>query len=351
MPNGCNGDCDQTYDYIPYAGNTPTVYPFGSTTPIASFSDHVQFTKHDTFGYSLNGKEVLVAQGGSYALTDDTAKALANGETGYKGTTAVILNGTNGSTGKDFNLRPLTKSVNTGWTPATTGLASDIFTLWGMQDSLATKLVPSGALATNYTYVVPDITHTDTYALSLSYDPASVTADQLQNGLFGLATKDANGNWVSALNGNTAGSLKFVKGAWDASYGLGTYGIDTVNNKAWAVIDHASDFAVAPLNLTDISANVTVKASGTIYNRATQIYNSSVTITNNSATPISGPIAVTLNNLTSGVTLANATGSNNGSPYVAQVVSLNPGASVSVPVQFRNPSNARINFTLTTYQI
>ena len=341
MPNGCNGDCDQTTDVIPYAGNTPTANGL--------FANPVPFTKHDTFGYSLNGKEVLVAQGGSYALTDDTTKAIANGETGYTGTTAAILSGINGSTGKDYNLRTLTKSINTGWTPATTGLASDIFTLWGMQDSLATKLTPSGALATNYSYVVPDTTHTDTYTLSLSYDPAGLTTDQLNSGLFGLATKDANGNWVSALNGNNAGTLKFVKGAWNASYGLGTYGIDTVNNKVWAVINHASDFAVAPF--TQTAATVKAIANGTVYNRGTQIYNSSVTITNTGATAINGPIAVTYNNLTAGVTVVNATGSNGSAPYVSQVVSLAPGASVSVPVQYSNPSNARINFTLATSQI
>ena len=37
-PNGCNGDCDETYDVIPYA-----------------------FSKHETYGYSLNGKEFLVS--------------------------------------------------------------------------------------------------------------------------------------------------------------------------------------------------------------------------------------------------------------------------------------------------
>ncbi|NVN90134.1 MAG: metallophosphoesterase [Desulfuromonadales bacterium] len=249
MPNGCGGDCDQTYDVIPYAGNTPTVYPFGSTTPIASYSDPVPFTKHDTFGYSLNGKEVLVAQGGSYALTDDTTKAVANGETGYKGTTAAILNGKNNSTGKDFNLRSLTKSINTGWTPATTGLASDIFTIWGMQDSLATKLTPSGALATNYTFVDPNLTKTDTYALSLSFDPAiTVNADFINAGhSVTLNMKDANGNWVNAADLNVGGRKRFILGAYNSAYPLGTYGVDAINHTAWAVINTTNgpaEFAV-----------------------------------------------------------------------------------------------------------
>jgi len=327
-PNGCNGDCDETNDVIPY-----------------------DFTKHETFGYSLNGKEIVVPEGGSYVLTDDTAKAVANGESGYLGTTAAILSGTSGGTASDYDKRALTKTVDTGWAPATAGHASDMFTLWGMADSLATNFTDTSNLNYNYKYVVPDTTHTDTFTLSMSYAPSSVTAAQLQNGLFGLATKAANGNFVNALNGNNGGALKFVQGPWDPSYGLGTYGVDTDTNTAWAVINHASDFAVAPFTLTDISSSVTTKVSGSVYNRATQIYTASITITNNSTATISGPIAVTLNSLNAGVTLANATGLNNGSPYVAQVVSLSPGASASVPVQFRNPSNQRLNFTITTSQI
>ena len=88
------------------------------------------------------------------------------------GTKAAILSGTNGSTGKDFNHRALTKTVNTGWTSRLEAAdldcsshhkwpwpfkkchkakdnempASDILTLWGMADSLATKLDPSQPL-------------------------------------------------------------------------------------------------------------------------------------------------------------------------------------------------------------
>jgi hypothetical protein len=241
MPNGCGGDCDQTYDVIPYAGNTPTYNGLYSTP--------VPFTKHDTFGYSLNGKEVLVAQGGSYALTDNTDKAITNGETGFKGTAAAILSGTNGSTGKDFNLRALTKSVNTGWTPATTGLASDIFNIWGMQDSLATKLTPVGALATNYTFVDPNLTKTDTYALSLSYDPSIVVnTDTINAGqVVALSTKDASGNWVNAVDRNVGGRKRFILGSWKSAYPLGTYGVDPVTHTAWAVINTTAgpaEFAV-----------------------------------------------------------------------------------------------------------
>ena len=196
---------------------------------------NLTFFKRETFGYSLNGKEILVPQGGSYALTDDTSKAIANGETGYVGTTAAILSGTNGSTGKDYNNRGLTKAVNTGWAPKDNDvLESDILTLWGMADSLATTTNPYGARNTSLT---------DSYVLSMSYGPGH--SKHLGNGGFGVATKDVDGNWINAVDNNVGGAKKFVHGPWDSSYGLGTYGVDPPTKTAWAVINYTGDFAVA----------------------------------------------------------------------------------------------------------
>jgi hypothetical protein len=49
--------------------------------------------------------------------------------------------------------------------------------------------------------------------------------------------------------------------------------------------------------------------------------------------------------------VANATGAFNGSSYltVPSVASLAPGQSAAVTVQFKNPSNAVINFTPVVY--
>lgn len=252
MPNGCGGDCDQSYDVIPYSGNTPTSYNqpngTGGQSITVAFKDPVPFKKHETFGYSLNGIEKLVAQGDSYALSDNTEKAIAHGETGYLGTQAAILSGINGSTGKDYNLRLLTKSVNTGWAPAAEGFSSDIFTLWGMADSLATKLTPinsSSPQYSDYTYFDPDTTHTDAYVLSMSYQDKRVNGKHLGNAGFRLGTKDENGIWVNAVSRNSSGTPKFVKGPWKPGYELGTYGVDTSTNTAWAVIDYQGDFAIA----------------------------------------------------------------------------------------------------------
>jgi len=64
-----------------------------------------------------------------------------------------------------------------------------------------------------------------------------------------------------------------------------------------------------------------------------------------------GPIQVVLTQLTAGVSLANASGSYLGNPYVTVggPITLAPGGSVSVPVQFNNPQNVKVNFVAVTY--
>jgi len=51
------------------------------------------------------------------------------------------------------------------------------------------------------------------------------------------------------------------------------------------------------------------------------------------------------------VTLTNATGSNNGEPMIqATTAGLANGASITVPLTFSNPTNAKITFNPITYQ-
>lgn len=78
-PNGCGGDCDLV------------------NTPVLTFS------QRETFGYSLNGEEFLVAQGESYTTIADKSP--------YSLTVAKILAGNNESTAKDYAARPFTKPL------------------------------------------------------------------------------------------------------------------------------------------------------------------------------------------------------------------------------------------------
>ena len=86
---------------------------------------------------------------------------------------------------------------------------------------------------------------TDTYTLSLSYEPSKAIPQHLGKGLFGLATKDGDGNWINAVDKIDGVTKQFVKGAWKDDYPLGTYGVDASKKTAWAVINYDGDFAVA----------------------------------------------------------------------------------------------------------
>jgi len=180
-----------------YVGGEYVIY----TTPV------LNFTKRDTFGYSLNGKEFMVPQGGSYTVVQDSFGAIQ----------AKILDGANLSTNKDGSGRALTKAVDTGWFPSACIESSTILSLWGMADLSSPT--------------------TDTYALSLTSNHLGKL-----DGTFGLATKDTNGKWVNAVDKNIGGVKQFVLGPYDPSYGLGTYGIDTTSGTAWAVLNYNNSF-------------------------------------------------------------------------------------------------------------
>ena len=186
------------------------------------------FVKKETWGYSHNGQQFLIAQGDSYVGIEDS----------FSGTTAKILAGTNNSTTTDetpydydendepYNgPRALNKTVNTGWVanPDPVKLKSDILSLWGMSELGADGL-------------------TDTYVLSMSIDFRRMV--HLGNGGIGIATY-VDGEWVNAVDENTGGTKNFVLGKYKPKYGLGTYGVDPSTKTAWAVLNYNADFAVA----------------------------------------------------------------------------------------------------------
>ena len=186
------------------------------------------FEKAETFGYSLNGKEFQVCQAGQTNCNSSYTQVVDR----HKNTTARILSGANLSTAQDFDGRNFIKIVDTGWADesvstrkADDDVASDILTLWGMADLGSDRA--------------------DVYTLSLTYDPFKSRPEHLGQGHFGLATRDASGNWVNAIRANGGGNARFVVGPWKPGYGLGYYGVDPNTKTAWAVINYAGDFAVA----------------------------------------------------------------------------------------------------------
>jgi hypothetical protein len=178
---------------------------------VLSSTPTLNFFKRETFGYSLNGQEFLVAPGEPYTTVQDKSPA---------GTVAKILGGVNGRYETDGSNRLCSNAVNTGWSSSTKRTASDILTLSGMARNLGSD-------------------RTDVYTLSMSYIPGHDVSTQLKSGTLGLVTADVHGNWIKAGNG------KFVLGPWNSKYALGTYGVDETRKTAWAVINCNGVFAVA----------------------------------------------------------------------------------------------------------
>ena len=192
-------------------------FPYGSDNPDypAGVTPDLKFVKKETFGYSLNGKEFLIAQGASYTVVQNS----------FEKTTAKILDGVNKSSAVDENNRGLTKAVDTGWVknPDPEKLISDIFSLWGMSD-----------LGSNG--------HSDTYVLSMSFDSGRIK--HLKKGGVAIATF-VNGKWINAVDEGFGGTRKFVPGKYKPGYAIGTYGYDLQSKTAWAVLNYNADFAVA----------------------------------------------------------------------------------------------------------
>lgn len=188
------------------------------------------WTLRETFGYSLNGKQVIVNRGDSYTgITDSTALAVSHGETGYTGTgtTLHILGGTNTITATAEGNRPVADDLNTGWAPriaAGPKAVSDVLSLWGMADGLGSD-------------------QTDDFVLKLSYDPTLVGSATPSD--IAILSKDANGNWVNTVSLNHGGTANFVLGDYSSGFGLGTYGVNAETHEAWAVVNHNSEFVVA----------------------------------------------------------------------------------------------------------
>jgi len=195
------------------------------------------FIKKETWGYSNNGQQFLIAQGGSYAVVADS----------FNGTTAKILAGKNSSTATDNTLeeiddngtpndtsddiilsapRPLVKSVNTGWVKKPEKdrniFGSDILSLWGMADAGTEE--------------------TDTYVLSMSYNFKA--GWHFRGGLFGIAALDSEGKWRNAVDLNFGGRKMFIIGPYKPWYKLGTYGVDPYTKTVWAVVNYNADFVV-----------------------------------------------------------------------------------------------------------
>jgi len=98
---------------------------------------------------------------------------------------------------------------------------------------------------------------------------------------------------------------------------------------------------------TNISSDLQVTSSGLTYNPSTQEYAQTLILTNTSQLTFGTGIALVLKNLSSNATLADATGSTNGSSYLdleTPAGGLKHGQSISVTLSFDDPTGKAITY-------
>lgn len=167
----------------------------------------------------------------------------------------------------------------------------------------------------------------------------------------GLATASLDAQMAGATEWhNNADEPEVI----DYNFNLGTSKVakpvDLYVNNAYRASDH--DPVVISLNLaptfTDITASFTTYRSALAMNRSTGQFSGTITLTNTTGAAINGPFQVEFSGLPNGVTLANASGSHNGAPYItASNASVAPGATVTLSTVFNNPSKGAIPYTAT----
>jgi hypothetical protein len=153
---------------------------------------------------------------------------------------------------------------------------------------------------------------------------------------------------VADANPGAASFFKVNGGAQQSGSALVLSAKGTHNVAYWSVdqAGNAEQPSAVEINLGPIELSDSVKFTqqGATLNRSTGKYVGSVTVTNNTASTIVGPLQLRLDQLTSGVTLDNASGTTGGEPYVTLTSGLAPGGSLSVQLTFSNPARAVIGY-------
>jgi hypothetical protein len=102
---------------------------------------------------------------------------------------------------------------------------------------------------------------------------------------------------------------------------------------------------------TDVTEQVNIARSGFVLNAGTGLFSQTVRFTNTTSASISGPVYLALDNLSGALLLANGAGTTScafptGNPTIGvSADGIGPGASVSVVLQFVDPSRAAILYT------
>ena len=196
-----------------------------------------------------------------------------------------------------------------------------------------TSRVTSLPATSTPTFIVSWSGQSGASALALTYD---------------IYVSDNGGPFTAFLAGTSLTSAAFT-GQPGHTYGFFSLAHDAAGNTENAKTT-AEATTTVPAGLTDVTGQVKVTGSGLIYNRAKKTFNGTLTVVNTGTSGIAGPVQIVFSNLPAGVSLANATGTTGGDPYLTVSAGALPaGALVTVPAQFTNSGTAAIAYTNRVY--
>ena len=247
--------------------NNATVSYRATATAVGDYTDVALAGLADPTIPTIN---IIVSQTGSTSLADRTGVMnvygparladIANGDTlaGYSSTVSAAA-----ASGPDRKVLGTTATILAGTASADRQLSM----AWRVRGANESSSIPAnndaGTLPNGY--LISDVVSltglgagvSETFVLQMNYDESLLGVDVTSSakheidgvtfGRISLAWND-NGTWENAVLGNTGGTNQFVLRGYlpgDEAV-LGLWGVDTVNNVAWAVLNHNSEFAVIP---------------------------------------------------------------------------------------------------------
>jgi hypothetical protein len=165
-----------------------------------------------------------------------------------------------------------------------------------------------------------------------------------------------NQNWT-ALSAGANWQLQNASGQCLDVYGAGSGNGTPIIGWPCNASDSAQVWTIGGVGVvpnapvcTDVTGQVSIARGSVLPNLSGGGYYQMVTVKNMSATSIAGPVEILLTNLTAGVSVTNASGTFNGSPYrIVTTSPIAPGASAQVRINYSNPTNVRFSYGVTAY--
>jgi hypothetical protein len=123
------------------------------------------------------------------------------------------------------------------------------------------------------------------------------------------------------------------------------YKVAAVNSAGVSPLSNEASAKPAAADVTSM-----FKITSTAFQLSGGTYNSKVTVQNTSGHVVAGPLQLVLTNLPAGVTLANATGTTGGNPYITLVgSSLSAGKMAAVTIKLQASSPSQLSYQAAVY--